>query len=273
MIKWRFLNTDYGSPAWNMAVDEALMRLCTIPTLRVFRWQPSTISFGYGQEIEKEIDFAACERLNIGYVRRPTGGRAVLHADELTYSMTARETDDLIGRKVMETYALLSKGLVKTLHLLGVEEAELEKSTPSANINAANPCFTSAGRYEICVQGRKIIGSAQRRTGGHVLQHGSFLLGSAHLQLIDCIPNLTDDQRHRLHNVLRQKTVDLASVLGRMVDFDDVASTMKTAFQEVLHIEFDDGQLTNQELELAQELNEKYASEDWNWRRKPSPTF
>ncbi|RMH74175.1 MAG: lipoate--protein ligase family protein [Gemmatimonadetes bacterium] len=268
-ISWRFLDTGAHGPAYNMAVDEALMHLCTQPTLRVYRWQPYTISFGYGQEIEQEIDVDALHRFGFGYVRRPTGGRAVLHAHELTYSITVRVDQVEFGNNVLETYRWISQGLLNALSVLGVTEAELQKSRLPEKRTHGNPCFTSAGRYEICVNNRKIIGSAQRRTQGHILQHGSFLIGSEHLRLIDCIPHLEPTQRERLRQILTRKTIDLETLLHRPVSYEEVAGAMKTGFQHAFDLNFEDGSLTSEEEKLSYSLIEKYRSTAWNWERKP----
>ncbi|MGH7320254.1 MAG: lipoate--protein ligase family protein, partial [Candidatus Rokuibacteriota bacterium] len=164
------LVTEPLEGATNMAVDEALLRARIAgdapPTVRFFGWVPPTLSLGYGQPLDDRIDLAASRRLGIGLVRRPTGGSAILHESpdrEVTYSVVARAEDFVGADDVLETYRILGAGLVAGLARLGVR-AELVPLIRAAR-GPASPtfCFARTGAYEIAAQGRKLVGSAQRR--------------------------------------------------------------------------------------------------------------
>jgi len=176
---WRLIIDDEPrTGAENMAVDEALMLAHaageTPPTLRFYRWDPPAVSLGYFQDPRTEVDRDTCRRAGVDIVRRRTGGRAVLHEHETTYSVVV--STGLLPGSVLETYRHLAAGLVQGLRRLGYE-AELapEKSTPGGAGNPDGACFEVPSSYEIVVGGKKVVGSAQVRRKGVILQHGSIL--------------------------------------------------------------------------------------------------
>lgn len=209
--------------------------------VRFYGWKPSAISLGWHQDAS-EIDGEKCAHAGIDVVRRPTGGRAILHSDEVTYSVVMIASQ----KSVLSVYQQISEALVNGLRSLGADVA-LEKSQPHFpslyRTSSSVACFASAARYEIHIAGRKIVGSAQRRyarPNGEevVLQHGSVLLGPDHLRMVDFLKSLRVDQRDRLKQELRSKTVDLASVLGRVVQYEEVVSALKKGFEETWNISF-----------------------------------
>ena len=160
MNGWRFLNTGPASGAVNMAVDEAILagvtRGTSPPTVRVYAWDPPTVSTGYAQDLSAELDLVACAKSGVGVVRRPTGGRAVLHAGELTYSVVGESGEPPLGASIMEAYGAIAAALVAGLRSLGVS-AELAAVPTASRVRgggASPPCFVSAGRFEIVVDGR-----------------------------------------------------------------------------------------------------------------------
>jgi lipoate-protein ligase A len=175
---WRLILHPPRDGARNMAIDEALLEETaagrSLPTLRLYAWEPPTLSLGFAQPAA-DVDRDALRRLGWGLVRRPTGGRAILHTDELTYSITAPETDPLMQGGVLESYRRLSLGLLAGLRLLGVEVQADEGARGRAVRNPV--CFEIPSQYEISAGGKKLIGSAQARRLGGVLQHGAFPLG------------------------------------------------------------------------------------------------
>jgi lipoate-protein ligase A len=211
-------------------------------SVRFYGWKPPAISLGWHQDAQ-EIDTAKCSDAGIDVVRRPTGGRAILHSDEVTYSVVM-----VASRKsVLSVYQQISEALVVGLRSLGADVA-LEKSQPHFpslyRSSSSVACFASAARYEIHVAGRKLVGSAQRRfarPNGEevVLQHGSILLGPDHLRMVDFLKSLSGDQRERLKTELRTKTVDLSTTLGRRVEYDEVVPALKRGFEEAWHITFE----------------------------------
>jgi lipoate-protein ligase A len=162
---------------WNMAVDDALLR---DPqggwTLRFYSWETPTISVGYAQPLQRAVDEQLARRRHIPLVRRPTGGRAVLHADELTYAIVAPADRGVLAGDISASYRRIAAGLHAGLRRLGaaVEVERTGVTPPSAHRGA---CFSARTRSELSVDGRKLVGSAQRRLGGRLLQHGSLLLG------------------------------------------------------------------------------------------------
>ena len=242
---WQFRNTGYRTGAENMKYDEQLAQSLLASdhpfVVRVYGWQPPAISLGWHQNIE-EIDLEKCSREGIDVVRRPTGGRAILHSDEVTYSVAMVASQ----KSVLSVYQQISEALVRGLRELGVDVA-LEKSQPHFPSLYRSPsavaCFASVARYEIHIGGRKLVGSAQRRftrADGRevVLQHGSILLGDDHQRMVGFLKGLGGDQRDQLKLELRQNTVDLSSALGRKVRFEEVVPILRWGFEKTWGIEF-----------------------------------
>ncbi len=241
----------YSGPlpgADNMRRDEASARLLqdapdqALPSvLRFYHWSPWAISLGHHQSID-DIDTDRCAADGIDVVRRPTGGRAILHAEELTYCVcmyTGR-------RSILNVYNDISGALVLGLQHFGVT-VSLEKSQPDFREEyrhaSSIPCFTSSARYEIAWQGRKLVGSAQRRFGDGerdvVLQHGSILCGPAHKRLTEYLRIHDPALRARVQRDMERKTVDLQEITGGTVDAGHLAACMKRGFEEAWGITCD----------------------------------
>jgi lipoate-protein ligase A len=258
-VTFRLLVTEPLDGATNMAIDEALLasRLAGSgpPTVRLYAWAPPAVSLGYGQALDGAVDTAACARLGIGLVRRPTGGSAILHegpAAELTYSVVARAADLGGGEDLLETYRLLGTALARGLARLGVAVSLVDR----VRATAASPafCFGRAGAYELAVGGRKLCGSAQRRQGGAFLQHGTLLLGADPERLRAVFPAVADPLA---------TVTTLAALLGRAPRFADVAAAIAEGFREVLG-PLAPGGLSAAEAGAAERLAaEKYASPAW----------
>lgn len=241
---WRFINSGLQAGVYNMQFDEALARSLqeggSTPSLRIFRWKPWAISLGYNQGAA-EINANRCREEGIDIVRRPTGGRAILHAEELTYSVVM-----YAGRKgILQVYNEISSALVRGLRLFGVD-ATLQRSQPNFSEEykhpSSIPCFTSSARYEIEWQGRKLVGSAQRRfadgTRDVVLQHGSILCGPAHRGLANYL--VVNDSRvlDRIRSEMESKTVDLSEITGTVVDVTGLGECIKLGFEQEWHVTF-----------------------------------
>ena len=177
---WRLLPCRVLRAAENMAVDEAVFRLnrreALPPTLRFFGWQPPAVSLGYFQKTSREIDVETCRREGIDIVRRPTGGKAVLHEHELTYSLVAAMEHPLFTGDILETYRIISACIVEALERLGLTPEMVSEGRSAAGTPLEAYCFAAPSKYELLVGGRKICGSAQVRAGGAFLQHGSLLI-------------------------------------------------------------------------------------------------
>ncbi len=250
MNPWRFIDVEDHPGLYHMQMDEHLARALQngdgVPTVRLYRWQPWAISLGFNQDMT-QIDVERARRDGIDVVRRPTGGRAVLHAEELTYSVVMIAE----GKTVLEVYNAISRALVRGLHLFGVD-VSFSKAQPDFREHYKNPssvpCFTASARYEIEWERRKLVGSAQRRFrslhGSHdiVLQHGSILLGPAHKRLVDylLLPDLK--ARQDLTEELNEKTVDLSTLKQGPIDLSELAACIRRGFEDEWGIVFNQDQ-------------------------------
>jgi lipoyl(octanoyl) transferase len=257
---WRLLVTEPVDGATNMAIDEALWRGrqedTAAPTLRLFAWEPPTVSLGYGQPLDAAVDAGACRRLGVGLVRRPTGGSAIYHDGperELTYSVVASNEDLGVPPDLLATYRWIALALLRGLRALGapaeiVAVPESEGPTPAF-------CFARTGRYEIEIAGRKLVGSAQRRLGAVFLQHGSVLLGVHEPRLREVFPTTRDP--------LATMTT-LEAALGHRPKFEDVAVALARAFEEEHGVTLAPAGLTAEEWARVRALvRDKYGTDAW----------
>ena len=268
---FRLLATPPASGAANMAVDEALLlsrlRALGPPTIRFFAWRPSAISLGYGQLLDGRIDLAAAAQMGIGLVRRPTGGSAILHAGpelELTYSVVATSEDFPGAGDLYATYRWIGAALAAGLQRLGAP-VQMVPVQPSAGAAIPAFCFLRTGSYELEVEGRKLVGSAQRRRGAGFLQHGSVMLGAEPDRLRRVFPAELDP--------LSGMTT-LEAVLGRRPSFDETAAALARGFRETHGIDLRGGELDAGETALVESLiREKYATAAWTQEgRSPRST-
>lgn len=222
------------------------------PSLRVYQWQPHCISLGYHQKT-RTLDLEICANRGIDVVRRPTGGRAVLHAEELTYAVVLPPSEAEAG-SVESVYRLISRGLVVALNKLGVT-AEFERRPLDLHTHyqsaLSESCFSAAAKYEIVIRGRKLVGSAQRRFQTGVLQHGSILTGDAHLDLPDYFRNLNEKQTQQMKEEIATKTASIRSATGRTIEFEAGATAIRDGIGEALGVTFEEEGLTGEEVELA----------------------
>lgn len=278
--QWRLVRSGAGSPAYNMAVDEAILTAVSEgaapPTVRFYSWSPATLSIGYFQKALQEIDFVRLEQEGLGFVRRATGGRAVLHDRELTYSIIVSESYPGIPRSVTDAYRVLSEGLLLGFRGLGLEadmvklESEEDKTQYASMGSAA--CFDSPSWYELVVEGRKVAGSAQTRQKGVVLQHGSILLDLDTDQLFRMLRFSSERMAERMKQQFVKKAVAINDVLRSVgkppVGLKEAEAAFRTGIAEGLSIELAESGLTPYEEELAVQLvQSKYGSESWNLRR------
>ncbi len=205
------------------------------PVLRLYRWDPPAISIGYNQEFSK-FDGAAAAKAGLELVRRPTGGRAILHAQELTYCLVGTSPGPLFGDTLNSSYQLINRALLSFLKSMDIQADISEGESRSDSRSLV--CFKSAGKHEIRVAGRKLIGSAQRRTGGVFLQHGSILTGPGHQDLPLFLLPQTSGSRISPQE-LGAMTTDLGQLLGRSQtekDLDSAADRLAEAFVQVLEL-------------------------------------
>jgi lipoate-protein ligase A len=205
--------------------------------LRLYSWQPFGLSIGYQQKMES-IDLDACRRAGVDVVRRPTGGRAVLHANELTYAVIMR-----VGEKdgIYASHNRIVTMLVEAIRNLGDEGRELEVTPRSdgRNFRAAytegtptnTACFASTARHEVTWRSRKVIGSAQRRFGDVLLQHGSILLADDHLRLPELLA-IPDSDRTKMRELHKKETATLSDVFGRKISIQECAEAILSNWQK-----------------------------------------
>jgi lipoate-protein ligase A len=183
MERWFLLDDDPAPAAWNMAMDEYLLGMHegrhTEPILRLYSFSPPAVTVGYHQDPALALDLRSIERDSIDVARRFTGGRALLHDDELTYCLVAGTEAPPFDTHLQHAYMGISRALVLALRSLGVEAILSSGRHGSAERRLSRPCLDSVSRHEITVRGRKIVASAQRRTRSAMLQHGSIFLTSA----------------------------------------------------------------------------------------------
>jgi lipoyl(octanoyl) transferase len=263
MDNWRILFSPPADGAWNMALDEALLEAATagrvLPTLRFFAWEPPTLSLGIAQPVS-DVDLPALVQKGWGLVRRPTGGRAILHTDELTYSITTAESHPLAQGGVLESYRRFSRGLLAGLRLLGVDvHAEAEHSQGAMGAI----CFETPSSYEITAGGRKLIGSAQARPRGGVLQHGTLPLEGDLSRIVQVLTGPDKDAEH-----VHARATTLAEASGRRISWRECADAIQQGFQNEFGISFEEDAVTPEETQRAyQMVEDKYGNDKWNKRR------
>ena len=253
-----------------MAVDEAILESTTRgdvpPTLRLFTWQPACLSLGYAQPVA-DVDRQRLAQHGWDLVRRPTGGKAILHTDELTYSVTGPQTEPRLAGSVLESYRRLSTALLKALHLLGIPAQSQADVLHHDNEPKGPVCFEVPSNYEITVEGKKLIGSAQARRREGVLQHGTLPL-YGDLTRITAVLAFPDEAGRSLaaaRLIRRATTAEI--ILGYLLDWDTVAHAFATAFEQALDLDLTPASLTTTELKRAAELEqEKYSHPSWTDR-------
>ncbi len=252
-----------------MAVDEAILEAVAAqlspPTVRFYGWEPPCVSLGYRQSATV-VDGRRLASLGYDLVRRPTGGRAILHVDELTYSVIAPISEPRVKGSILESYRRLSEALVVGLQLLDLVTSEAPKD-PAVGGSEGPACFDTPSNYEITHEGRKLVGSAQVRKIGVVLQHGTLPLVGDVGRLVDALRLDSDQDRKQMRADLRNRATTLASALGREVTFEEAVQAMARGFTQVLNLNLVEDQLSPLELDRAAELrSEKYAAESWAHR-------
>lgn len=273
--QWRFIDSGKLSPEMNMAIDEAILTVHsqgkTSPTVRFYTWEPATLSIGYFQKVE-EIDMEALNQMGLGFVRRQTGGRAVFHDQELTYSVIVSELYPDMPSQVTEAYRVISNGLLKGFQSLGLhaEMVSLASEEEKAKYASAgsSACFDSPSWYELVVEGKKVAGSAQTRQKGTILQHGSILLDLDVDRLFDLLQFPSDRIKERMKSSFLDKAVAINQLQSERVTINQVKEAFRHGFGAGLGIDLIQGELTEEEQRLAEELAvEKYGSKKWNFRR------
>lgn len=269
---WRVIQMEPAEGAFNMALDEAILEAAgrkeSLPTLRLYAWHPPCLSLGYSQPVA-DVDPDALKRRGWQLVRRPTGGRAILHTNELTYSIMAPLHEPRVRGSVLESYRRLSQGLVAGLKLLGLPvQAEESYPASAANVRPGGAvCFEAPSNYEITVGGKKLMGSAQARRPYGVLQHGSLPLCGDLAGIVHALAFPGETARLEAAGRLLARATSVERVLGQAPAWEEAADALLNGFRQALHLEFVPGEATPAEIQRAKQLViEKYASQAWTSR-------
>lgn len=272
---WNFINTGSKNPYYNMAMDEALLNFVSRgeidPVIRFYTWNPSTLSIGYFQRLQKEIDIDKVKEKGYGLVRRQTGGRGVLHDKELTYSVIVPESHPNMPSTVTEAYKIISQGLLEGFKNLGFETYFAIPRSKEERDKLKQPrssvCFDAPSWYELVVEGRKIAGSAQTRQKGVILQHGSILQDIDIDDLFDMFIFKNERLKAKMKENFVQKAVAINDISNQHITLNEMENAFKSGFKKGLNIDFKPLELTEKQKEEVQELEEKYRSEAWMYRK------
>lgn len=274
--KWGFIDSGDCSPAYNMAMDEALLNWQSNgeipPIIRFYGWKPATLSIGYFQKAEAEINLAEVKRQGLGFVRRPTGGRAVLHEHELTYSVIVPESYPGMPNTVTEAYRVISEGILKGFRNLGLDAyfsvPETEQEKAALKSPKSSVCFDAPSWYELVVEGRKVAGSAQTRQKGVILQHGAILLELDEDKLFSVFKFSDARVKEKMKNNLKNKAVAINDIAGRKITILEAKEAFEKGFAEGLSIALEPYELNGKQLQEVKDLaKNKYESDDWNFMR------
>ena len=245
--------------SWNMAVDDYMFQSLgeeATTYLRFYRWNEPTVSIGYSQKAAKVVNLDFCRRNGIDIVRRITGGKLVLHHKEVTYSVCSSDTD-IFSQKLMDSYKLISEALNCCLYRMGIE-SHLAKGTASEYARGAMPCFAQPARDEIEMDGKKIIGSAQKRTGKKFIQHGSIPLEKEAELLISA------SQSGQKEPIVKMTT--LSEALGKKVDFDWAVEHFISGMSDYFRVRPTPRAFSTKELDAIQKIQiERYENPDWTY--------
>ncbi len=268
MDVWRLLPFGKADAAENMAVDEAVFRAtirnASPPTLRFYGWRTPAVSIGRFQDAHREIDIEACGQLGIDFIRRPTGGKAVLHEKELTYAVIAGDDLPLFPPDILETYRIISGCIAQGLAECGIRAEMKADGRAAVDEPLGASCFSHSSRYELLVAGRKICGSAQTRSHGVFLQHGSLLMEFDPGRT--CAVILPHRDRERQLDCLQNAVTSVREhATIPSTDEETLCLIIQDAFMQTLGIRFKEGALTPDEEALKTELiTKKYRSASWN---------
>ena len=264
---WRLIKSPPLPGALNMAIDEAILeaagRGTVPPTLRLYSWKPACLSLGYAQPIS-DVNRAQLAANHWDLVRRPTGGRAILHADELTYSVAGPLNEPRLAGDILSSYRRLAQALLAALMQLSLPVQAMQKEKGEKSAEPEPICFEVPSSYEITVNGKKLVGSAQTRRKDGVLQHGTLPLHGDLTRITQALafPNEASQVRAAERLLERAATVELA--LNRVVTWEEAAQAFARAFREILHLEFHPATLTAAEQTRAEQLlQEKYSNSEW----------
>jgi lipoyl(octanoyl) transferase len=264
--RWRIIDTGPADPFTNMALDEALLRSYSFrlspPTLRIYGWDPAALSLGYSQDAINELDIEYCDRVDLPFVRRLTGGGIIRHADEITYSLVCSREDLGAPEQAALSYKVICAFLIMFYKKLGLEAAFACDSAESSE-TLGEPsvlCFAAKEKYDIVVNGMKIGGSAQKRSRDVIFQHGSIPMAPIEKTGLDFLRDKSAAGRIT--------AVSLGELLGRTPERAELVNVLIESFRSTFGVAVQPGSLSAYEADMGCELRErKYKSHEWNFRR------
>ena len=251
--KIRLLLTDFNTGSWNMAVDEAILEAVSsgsqLPTLRLYGWSPSAVTLGYFQSLHEEIDAVACKSNGVSVIRRITGGGAVYHDKEITYSFIIPENHGLIVKDILASYKQISQGIIE-----GLKEFCLNTEFVPLN--------------DLIINERKVSGNAQTRKQKTILQHGTVLLDVDVRKMFSLLRVSDEKIRDKMITNVEERVTSLKQQLGKEVSFIDIQNALVKGFAQALDVEFVISTLSPEEQKRALVIEqEKYGNEQWNAMR------
>jgi len=266
---WRLIIDGPYSGAWNMAIDESILihvaQDVAPSTLRLYSWNPYALSLGHAQSIH-DVNMDNIQSLGYDLVRRPTGGRAILHADEITYSVAVSCDNKVITGNVLESYRTISLVLIKALELIGISSESKLKNEADLIHSKNAVCFEFPSDYEITWDGKKMIGSAQARKNNGLLQHGAIPLYGDITRIVDTL-NIEEERKKEAKQRLSMRATTISEAAGRSITWQAMADVLINSFSIVFGIQLVESQLTDSEISKAKELvSEKYANNTWTMR-------
>lgn len=267
MRHWRLLPFVCLRASENMAEDEAIFLLSRdrrAPSVRFYTWISPAVSVGYFQQVGREIDLAACRRHGVDIVRRPTGGKAVLHGQDLTYAVAGIAHRDGFTADILGNYRRISRCLIRGLHKMGIRVQAADEGRHPREMPAQSSCFSVPSRYELLVRKRKICGSAQVRAHGAFLQHGSLLMAFDPLRTAELLSPGSDGCDGQVDR-LRRSVTSLCDEGITLPDVETICGIMKEGFETELGVHLEEAGLTPDEEALKERLlKDKYTSDQWN---------
>lgn len=265
--EWGFIDTGHHSAAVNMAMDEALLNWHKNgdfpPTVRFYGWTSPSLSVGRFQKVENRINFEAVNRYECDYVRRLTGGSAVLHDDELTYSIVVTEDHPNIPTTVREAYYILTKGVMAGYRNLGIQANYAYPSREEITQGRSDVCFEQATYYEIVVDGKKLSGNAQTRKDGILLQHGSIPMDIDEGMLFNLFLFPSERVKEKQRTSFSNKAIAINPIKNKKHTYEMLAEAFYEGFQTGLNVKFKPIILTDAHWDEVYHLAEtKYATNE-----------
>jgi len=235
--EWRWMMDGHQSAEKNMGVDSALLDDCERgripPTVRLYGWSEPAITIGYSQKAGDELDLERCQELGIAVVRRPTGGRALLHLRELTYAVVAPVSFVPFNRGLKATFSTISEALLLGLQGLGIH-GDVNTSKQRPEFARSPACFASLNHNEITVDGAKLVGSAQKRTAKAFLQHGSLIIEADHKLFASLLKFNSESERIATQERLMHSTTTLNQISSQKLSFKEISTALQGGFQKIL---------------------------------------